>query len=466
MKSDVHKFILHHQLIEQGDLVIVATSGGPDSVALLHYLWSMKDFYGIKVAACHVHHQLRGEESDEDARYVNRFCEERGIELEIKRIDVKRYARDHNLGTQFAARELRYDFFKELLSKQPRSKLATGHHGDDQIETMLMKLTRGSVPLHTYGIPVWRPVGDGMIIRPFLGITKEQIEHYCNEASLHPRRDSSNNSTAYTRNRFRQEVLPFLKKENPMVHTHIQRKYEWEKDDHDFLMVLAEKEKSTIVLKESEQNVTISQNAFLRIDLPLQRRVIHLILSYLYGKNSPFMTSIHIEQVLDLLHREKPSAELHFSNDVNVRRDYDLCHFTKKERTIEVAEERPLVIPGVVSSKSWIIQSYVTDNLDIVEEDNQILLDFHALSSSLIVRTKKTNDRMHCRGMDGTKKIGRLFIDRKISKRDRERWPIVVSDDGQILWVPFLHRSKVAAVGQHTKKIIVLTCVRLTEDAW
>jgi tRNA(Ile)-lysidine synthase len=460
MKSDVHNFIKRHHLFEDCKLVIVAVSGGPDSIALLHYLWSNKEHYQIEVAACHVHHQLRGEEADEDARYVELFCKERGISFYQRCVNVKEYACKNNVGTQVAARELRYSYFEELLSRYPNSILATGHHGDDQVETVLMRMVRGSLPLFTYGIPVKRKFGQGVIIRPFLGITKEKIEQYCIEELLYPRRDSSNESSAYTRNRFRREILPFLKEENPMVHTHVQRKHEWETDDQSLLMALAEEAKSTIITKKSERNVTISRIALLNIALPLQRRVIHLILNYLYGKNSPLITSIHIEQVLEVLRHEKPSADLHFPDSTLIRREYDLCHFMKDH--IHEVEQivQTLPVPGSLSTKTWIIESYVTEDQDIVEKDNQIVLDYDIVSGPLLVRSKKPSDRMTCRGMDGTKKVGRLFIDRKIPKQDREHWPIIIDGEGQIVWVPFLHRSKVANVGHDTKKVLVLTSYR------
>ncbi|KHF38318.1 tRNA lysidine(34) synthetase TilS [Halalkalibacter okhensis] len=460
MKSDVHNFIKRHHLFEDCKLVIVAVSGGPDSMALLHYLWSNQEYYQIEIAACHVHHQLRGEESDEDARYVEHFCQERGITFHERRVNVKEYASEKNVGTQLAARELRYSYFEELLSRYSDSALATGHHGDDQVETVLMKMVRGSLPLFTYGIPVKRKMGQGVIIRPFLGITKEKIEQYCIEEALYPRRDSSNESTVYTRNRFRKVVLPFLKEENPLIHTHVQRKYEWENDDQDLLMALAEEVKSTIITKKSERNVTISRIALLNVALPLQRRVIHLILNYLYGKNSPLITSIHIEQVLDMVQYGKPSADLHLPDSTLIRREYDLCHFTKDsidegEQAIEL-----LSIPGSLSTKTWVIESYVTEDKDIVERDNQIILDYEAVSEPLFVRSKRASDRMTCRGMDGTKKVGRLFIDRKIPKQERKQWPIIIDGEGNIVWVPFLHRSKVGHVGHDTKKVLVLTSYR------
>ncbi|WP_227939105.1 tRNA lysidine(34) synthetase TilS [Alkalihalobacillus deserti] len=459
MKADVHNFIQNHQLIEKGDTLFVAVSGGPDSMALLHYLWSRKDLDQIELVACHVHHQLRGEEADTDATYVKQFCLDHKIQFLEKRVDVKGYAKDKNIGTQFAARELRYLWFAELLQCS-NNKLVTGHHGDDQIETMLMKMVRGTVPLHTFGIPAKRKLGNGFIIRPFLGITKEKIEQYCREASISPRQDLSNYSSTYTRNRFRKEVLPFLKKENPNIHLHMQRQNEWASDDHDYLMAEAENKIPAIIIRKSERNVTISRITFLRIGVALQRRVIHLILSYLYGKNSPFITSIHIEQVLNVLQRQKTTAELHLSNTLLVRREYDLCHFSLGLMNRMEEQAQILTIPGRIKLARWEIDTYVTENVHLVESRHQIVLDYKKIVEPLLVRFKQPQDRMACRGMEGTKKIGRLFIDRKISKQERESWPLLVDSKGEVLWVPFLHRSKLANIDHRTEKVLVISCER------
>lgn len=459
MKQDVHKFIDRHQLLRRGETIIVAVSGGPDSMALLHFLWSVRADYQIQVCACHVHHQLRGNEADKDMDYVKAFCEEHQIRFYGKKVDVRQYAKKKQIGTQLAARELRYQWFTELLSHLPNSRIATGHHGDDQVETIVMKMIRGSTPLHSLGIPAKRELGVGALIRPFLGITKGEIEQYCREALLYPRYDTSNQSPAYTRNRVRQDLLPILKRENQNIHIHMQRQNEWANDDHRFLMTLAEEVLPSIIIEKSERNVTISRPALLNTGVPLQRRLIHLILSYLYGKNSPLITSIHIEQVLELLYREKTTGELHLSGSLFVRREYNVCHFSDALMNTMEEREHFLSIPGQISTAGWTMKAFVTE-ADTVEAHNQIVLDLEGVTEPLIVRRRRPSDRIACRGMEGTKKVGRLFIDRKISKQERERWPILVDGKGHILWVPFLHRTRFSNVEPGTKSRLVVSCYR------
>ncbi|MCM3762569.1 tRNA lysidine(34) synthetase TilS [Alkalihalobacillus oceani] len=460
MKHDVHRFIGRHQLITPGETIIVAVSGGPDSIALLDFLWKERTRYLIDVRACHVHHQLRDIEADEDEAYIYQFCQERRIPLYSKRVDVKKYAASSGEGTQVAARKLRYEWFSELLADIPNSKLATGHHGDDQTETVLMQMIRGGLPLRAYGIPVMRKLGDGVVIRPFLGITKEMIEHYCKQHRLNARFDSSNHARTYTRNRIRQDVLPVLKRENQQLHTHMQRWHEWMDDDQRMLQKLAEESLSSVMIGKSERNVTISCEALLSVALPLQRRLIHLILNYLYGKNSPSITSIHIEQILELMIQDKTTWEYHLSRSCIVRREYDFCHFSTAQGNTLEEQEHILPVPGRVEFGGWVIEAYITEDATFTEAENEIVLDKEALTEPLIIRKRQSSDRIACRGMEGTKKVGRLFIDRKIPRQERESWPILVDGNGEVLWVPYLHRTRMAQVVDDSQCRRVVVCCR------
>lgn len=457
MREAVHTTINRYQLLPPGSTVIVAVSGGPDSMALLHFLWSVRGRYQIDVCACHLHHQLRGEEADDDANYITSYCEENGIKLYQKKLDVKRYAKEQKKGTQLAARELRYRWFLELVTSIPNSQIATGHHGDDQVETMFMKMIRGSIPLQPFGIPLKRELGKGAIIRPFLYVTKAEIEAYCKEASIFPRYDSSNGSSKYTRNRIRQQLLPVVKKENANIHIHMQRQNEWETDDHLFLLQLAEEALSEITINKSEQNVTISRLAFLDVAVPLQRRMIQLILSYLC-ENASTITAIHIERVIRLLQSEHPSGEIQLGDSLYVHREYHVCHFLFQGKKRQERQTELLTIPGKVFMHQWIIEASITEDRDFVEQPNQIVLDLNQVVTPLIVRSRQQDDKIAGRGMEGTKKVGRLFIDRKTPKREREKWPIIVDGSGQILWVPFLHRTRISNAGPATKKKLVLAC--------
>ena len=183
---------------------------------------------------------FRGEESYEDYRFVEKTCQEWNIPFEGKRINVPAYMEQTGESSQLAARNLRYAFFEEVMKKYQLSILALGHHGDDQIETMLMRLTRGASGMARAGIAVKRPFLNGEIIRPFLVVTKEEINAYASRYKLTPRMDPSNEHNDYVRNRFRHDVLPALKRENPKVHEHFQRFSEELTEDEQLLQQMTE----------------------------------------------------------------------------------------------------------------------------------------------------------------------------------------------------------------------------------
>ncbi|WP_100374399.1 tRNA lysidine(34) synthetase TilS [Bacillus sp. FJAT-45037] len=458
MMQDVHKFIKRHCLFDRTDVVIVAISGGPDSVALLSYLLKMHETFGIKVEAAHANHQLRGQEANDDETYVRQLCNEHGVHLHHTRLNVKEYAKNHQLNTQSAASQLRYNWFDQLLKEsEGRAVVATGHHGDDQTETILMTLVRGVTPLTETGIQAKRTLQHGDIVRPFLGITKAQIEHYCNKESLSPRHDSSNESMKYTRNRFRQHVMPFVKEENPVIHEHMQRYQEWQRDDQKFLEELAREALDTIITRKSEQSLTISIEATERLRFPLQRRVIHLILRYLYGKNSPSSTSIHIEQILQMLKRHEPSKELHLANGLFVYLSYDSCSFSTEPRKDDQQGRVLLPTQGKIEvMKGTFTSRYVAIEDMPREQKHMIFLDADKLKLPLSVRGVIAGDRILGRGMTGSKKVSRLFVDRKVRSSERGTWPVLVDQCGKVLWVPFLHRSRIASVNEQTRRVLVL----------
>ena len=277
-----YTLIKKNHLLEKGSTIVVGVSGGPDSLALIHLLNKFKDKWELKLVVAHVDHMFRGEQSKEEMLFVLDYCKELNIMCEAKQIDVTAYAAQHQLSSQVASRECRYAFFKEVLDKHQSRYLALGHHGDDQVETILMRMVRGSTGEALAGIQIKRKFHNGYIIRPLLANTKEQILSYCDENHLVPRFDPSNDKTDYTRNRFRKYMLPFLKEENPLVHERFQHFSETFLEDETYLQVLTQQQMNTVLKRKEKSVVEIDINLFLNLPLPLQRRGIQLILNYLY----------------------------------------------------------------------------------------------------------------------------------------------------------------------------------------
>lgn len=459
LEEKVSEFIARHRLVEKGSRILVAVSGGPDSLALLHYLWSIREQYQLTLIAAHVDHMFRGQESYEDLLFVEQCCQSLDIPIEASRMDVPQYMKEAGKSSQVAARECRYSFFKEMMDKHDSDLLALGHHGDDQVETIIMRLMRGSTSEARAGIPVKRNFSQGKIIRPFLVVNKEEINQYCDEKGLKPRQDPSNQKGVYLRNRLRHGVVATLKAENAQVHEHFQRFSEDLRDDEKLLQELTAQRLKTMIDREGTEKIVLSIMPFLRMPNSLQRRGIQLILSYLYCDIPPSLSATHIEQVLLLISKRQPSGVLHFPKGLFVIRSYENCYFQftpiESESYRYVVENPQIVtLPGKQQIEVQFIHtmpkqsSYSKDSFLLAKGD---------VTWPLVIRNRIAGDRMIPKGMTGTKKLKEIFIEEKIPIMDRENWPVVTDHEGEIVWIPRLKKSKWEASNKNAGPYILLT---------
>ena len=222
-----------YKLIENGDKIVLGLSGGPDSVCLLHILYRLKEKLDIEVYAAHLNHQIRGIEAQKDALYITQLCENLGVTSFVKSIDVPKYCKENGLSVEEGARKLRYEMFEEIKQKTKSNKIAIGHNLNDQAETILMRIMRGTGLQGLRGIEYIR---DNNIIRPILDIDRKDIEAYCEEYELNPRIDHTNLETIYTRNKIRLELIPYMKDNfNPNVIESIVRMSNSLKTDSDYI---------------------------------------------------------------------------------------------------------------------------------------------------------------------------------------------------------------------------------------
>ncbi|MFS0881661.1 tRNA lysidine(34) synthetase TilS [Metabacillus niabensis] len=442
MVKNFSALIQKHQLFEKGSAIVIGVSGGPDSLALLHLLNNMRETWQLKLIVVHVDHMFRGEQSEAEMNFVLSYCRDLDIICEAKQIDVTEYARRHQLSSQVAGRECRYQFFKEVLDKYQAHYLALGHHGDDQIETILMRLVRGATGTSLAGIQMKRKFHHGFIIRPLLPYTKEEILNYCREQQLLPRFDPSNEKTNYTRNRFRKYVLPFLKKENPLVHERFQHFSETLLEDETYLQELTKKYLNTVLKRKEKSKVEIEINGFLELPMPLQRRAIQLILNYLYGTIPASLSSIHIENLLTLLSQNHPSGSLDYPNGLKVIKSYQNCLFTFEQEEVKAYYYELDFPSSLILPNGYVIKSELVRNASIKRDRNEtFLLNMDSFDKPLIVRTRKPGDKIQLKGMIGRKKVKDIFIDEKIPIHNRSSWPIVLDGNGRILWIPGLKKS-------------------------
>ncbi|WP_431802028.1 tRNA lysidine(34) synthetase TilS [Halobacillus andaensis] len=441
--KDVEKFINKHELLHMNDRVVLAVSGGPDSLALLHYFQQIKHDYNLSLYVASVDHGLRGEESRQDLEYVRSLAGNLGVPFFGTSVDVPAYKQETGMGTQEAARLLRYRYFKEVMDEVQADKLAFGHHGDDQAETMLMQITRSAMPEAIHGMPVKRPFARGSIIRPFLCLEKKQLVKYCEQYRLKPRYDPSNEETDYTRNAVRKHILPFMKEANPKLHRHMQRLSERFTEERTFIQEQALQVLKKVKMEGGKGGFTqFSKTEFQKHPLALQRSAFHLILNYLYGNQFEEISYLHEEMFFHLLDEQKPNASLDFPKGLKVIRAYDELTFTfrsEKEnspffQTLYIGEQVSLPDGSTIS---------LTAGEDSREQGScEYVCDSHHVSLPLIVRNRMPGDRMVLRGMNGSKKVKDIFIDQKIPAQLRDNWPLVTDHDGQILWLVGLKKGE------------------------
>ncbi|WP_082087773.1 tRNA lysidine(34) synthetase TilS [Domibacillus indicus] len=434
-EEEVKRFMKKKEMVERGDHIAVAVSGGVDSMALLFFLNKQRLHLGITVSAIHVDHMLRGGESLEDLRFVEEFCREIDVPFFGRRANAKHEAEVSHSSIQKAARNVRYALFEQGMDELGANKLATAHHADDQVETVLMQLTRGG---HTQaGIPAVRSFAGGRIIRPFLGVTKEDIQAYTDDHLIKCREDPSNQKDTYTRNRFRHQVLSFLKKENPKAPLHIQHFAEERQEDEQFLRMLAQETIKNISTWEQE-TVSLQIEPFHEVPLPLQKRAIHLILNYLYHGKTAF-SFLHIQHILQLLQSTAPSGKLNLPSRLSVRKINKQCIFAYE------TDEEPDYSNDFLFQEDRIYRqgagTFTLTEKSVCPDEAECFRLKPDTPMPICIRMRQNGDRIELKGMNSAKKLARLLIDEKVPLAYRDYIPVVTDANGTILWVPGIRKS-------------------------
>ncbi|MBO5141664.1 MAG: tRNA lysidine(34) synthetase TilS [Clostridia bacterium] len=295
MKNKVKQTIEKYNLINEEDKILVAVSGGPDSISLLNVLHDL----GYNLCVAHVNHGLR-ENAKKDEEFVKNFCEERNIPCFIKKINLKELMESDialkGMSTEEAGRKARYDFFNEVLRKQNCNKIATAHNSNDNVETVIMNMVRGSGLSGLKGIDASRD----NIIRPLIETSRKEIEEYCKENNLNPRHDESNDETVYTRNKVRLELIPYIEKNiNSNVVNNITRMSKIISEEERFILDLVEQSYNEIVLKESETEIICSLKLFNNLDVVLKRRLILKMIIKVLG-NAKDIEKVHVDDIVKL----------------------------------------------------------------------------------------------------------------------------------------------------------------------
>lgn len=296
MKNKVLDTIKKFNLIQNGDRIVLGVSGGPDSISMLNILNEIKNEFQFEIYVAHINHMIR-EEADEDEKYVQNYCEKNSIQCFVKRIDVQQFANNNKIGTEEAGRNIRYEFFEEVLQEVGANKIAVAHNKNDKIETIIMNLLRGSGLLGLKGI---EPIRDNKYIRPLIECVRQEIEEYCEQNQLNPRIDKTNFENDYTRNKIRNIVIPYIQKEfNPNLIETMDRLSHVATDESDYIEIQTQKVYKKLLVEKTEKQIVLRLKEFNEQDKVIKNRIILSAIKQLMGSTQR-IEKIHIEDIIKL----------------------------------------------------------------------------------------------------------------------------------------------------------------------
>lgn len=438
-----------HNMISKNDKVVVGVSGGPDSIALLHALYHLKECLDISLIVVHVNHMLRGVLADIDEDYVRAFCNERDIVFYSYKVDVQDYAKEMGLSFEDAGRRVRYQKFLNALELENADKIAIAQNRNDLVETFFINLLRGS---GIDGLASIEYVRDGIYIRPLLDVDRTSIEAYCNENKLNPRIDHTNSECDYLRNRIRNELLPILRSGyNPSVDQTLYKTIQIMKCEKDFWtfhsMQIFEKH-----CKANDGNVTIEKKSFYELHEAEQLQLLRYSIQIVRG-NLTNVTSAILYRIKKL---SKTGTFVMIDVDHRVRLSYDELIVERVEADCEVDMELPEIFKYEISKCNYSKIKHLLKNIEC------IAVDASKVCGELIARHRRDGDTFIPLGMNGHKKVKDFFIDLKIPKEDRNKiW--LVCDNEKIIWVHGIRMDNRCRVLDETENILLISFVDIVE---
>ena len=434
----VKKIIEKYGMLDSEDKIVVGVSGGPDSITLLHILWRLKEELNISIISAHLNHGLRGKDAVTDEEFVKEFSYKLGIPVRTESVKVHDFAKSNNLTIEEAGRKLRYELYRKIAEETSSNKVAVGHNLDDQAETVLMRIIRGSGIDGIAGMPPVRNLTEKIkVIRPLIEISREEILKHLKNSKLEVRVDRTNFARTYFRNRVRLELLPILeKKYNRNIKKNLVNLANIFSSENDFFSNNLTEILSAIIKEKTADEIVMNKNKLIDLHLSIKRRCLRECIKMLGGLSN--ITFEHIEDVIDGLN--KNNLEFELPNSIRIIFRYDSIIITKSKEKNPENYEYKLKIPGNTEIKeaSIIINAEYLEKIDLGtlrREHSKAYLDADLLEFPLIGRNRKEGDKFTPFGLAGTKKIKKFFIDNKVPHENRNKMPIVTDSRGNIAWI-------------------------------
>lgn len=435
----VFDYLVNEIKLHDNDIVVIGCSGGPDSMALLYVLQEIRKKINLSLICAHVNHNLR-KESKAEEQFLKEYCEQNNIAFEA--MTIEKYGDDnfHN-----EARKIRYQFFDDLVKKYQANYLMTAHHGDDLIETILMRIVRGSTLKGYSGFEKKIEKDTYTIVRPLVFVTKDDLLMFDKQNEIPFVLDSSNFKDKYTRNRYRMEILPFLKKEDPMVHEKFIKFSDTLVEYNNYINKELKRK-----IKQIYDNDIINIDKFMEEDDLIQKKIVFYILEEKYNDDLNQINMTHVLSIINLMKSKRPNGIISLPGNYKALKEYNALKIVQE---IEYINDYEIEISERVDLPN---NHYIKIVKEESKNDNNVCrLLSEEITLPLYVRTRRLGDKMKLKKVNGTKKLKDIFIDAKVSKALRDEWPVVVDSKGNILWIPGIKKSKFSKQKYETYDIIL-----------
>lgn len=417
------KKIKDKNLIEKNDRVVIGVSGGPDSIFLLEVLLYIKDEFNLSIFPVHINHLYRGKEAERDENFVREIGKKYNLEVFVKRKSMEALAKEEKITLEEAGREIRYSFFDEVMEKTKSNKIALAHNLDDQIETFLFRLIRGTSLEGLEGINDTR---DNKYVRPINEIYKKDIMNYLDENNIPYMTDSTNLENDYTRNSIRLDLIPFIEERyNPRFKEKIKNMLEEVREVNELLEPDYSKYISDNILKADELNKEKSDY------------IKGKIINYYLTKNNIETTRRKIENIIKILF-SGGSKKIKLEKDCTLIKEYDKIFLVNSKMTKKVVKEVKMIIPSECEFGEYIISAFREKKK---RDNNYEFVTCLKEGDELFIRARKEGDKILPIGMENYKKIKDIMINSKIPKEERDKIPVILLDD-EIVWVAGVRKSK------------------------
>lgn len=458
MLETARQTITKYHMLSPKDRVLVALSGGADSTALLFVMNDLRPELDLRLYALYINHNLRPLDIDYEIDHCKRLCEGLGIEFFTEEIDVKGYSQSQRINLQESARELRYQCLYKKSEELSISKIALGHTADDQLETILMRLIRGTGISGLAGIPPVR----GKVIRPLIEIDRKTIEDFVIERSRSlPIRlkepyliDSTNKKTDYLRNRLRLTVIPQLRSINPSLNKTVLRFAEIVRDEERYFDILVTKNLMRLISRKGEGFIELFWQPMEALDRAIIRRILRRAIDETVGLRG--ISFLNIEDIVELIKSGKTGSRVYIGKDIRVIKGYSTLLITSL--TPQPVTEQLITAPGEIVIKEAKMVVIVTEgNLkDLTDYGNgkdSIVIDAKKAYFPFTVRSRRPGDFFYPSGFGKRKKLQDFFVDEKIPKDERDCIPIFTKDN-DIFWITGYRMDERFKIDNHTEAVI------------